>query len=122
MEEKLKNFGELFQETMKNRGIAIPESANSSEQILESSEREAILEKLASHTTPSSQAKETITPTSNEDLSSLSFGELLERTLNERAKVENKEVDAKEEIRENVLKKVSNKINMIGDLMKSFGK
>jgi hypothetical protein len=121
MEEKLKTFGELLQETIGQRMDGGDEIKPVDDPVtLDDSERTAILEKLVT-TKPKSgktEVKQVVTETTGEDLSKVPFGELLERTIKARADNVEEDNGIDEEIREAVMEK--SKMDMVGDLMSRF--
>ena len=117
MAEKLKNFGELLQESLAIRGDG-PTEAPITDTELSDAERNAILEKVAESKKAGSAKPPLAGSDQPEDDATIPFGVLLERTIKLRSEIDTNDHKAEDDIRESVIEK--SKVDMIDSLMKGF--
>jgi hypothetical protein len=118
-DDKLESFGSLLERTLINRGQEEIKPVDSPIE-LSDSERSEILERLSQTRDkgplqPPSSGPES---GSDQDLSTASFGSLLEKTIELQEKLKKDESSENDEIREAVIEKSN--IDMVNDLLKRF--
>ena len=118
MEEKLKTIGELLKESLGNR-TDIPEKTKPEvDNELSDAERNAILEKVAKSIPKDPAQPPSAGSDTSEDLSTVPFGVLLERTVKIQEDLAKNEHVEDDKLREHVIKK--SKIDMVENIMKGF--
>jgi len=117
-EEKLKCFGDLLKESLGNRTDMQESNTPATDNELNSAERAAILEKVAKSIPKAPAQPPSVGSDTSEDLSTVPFGVLLERTAKIRSELDSNDYEAEDKIREKVIEQ--SKMNLVEDIMKGF--